>query len=278
MADYDLALTPTVKAKIRDLVKAYEQLDKRIVAFIAKELTEGPAELEAWVLYQQTKIGQINQQLFILTNTYDFVGTDRVVDEIVRTSYLNGVRQVGSLLPSALLQAPTAMRGIQTETKALLSKARSNYQLAGNRAHRKAITEVADLVTSNNIGTRKAIRMNVTKLRKDGVPPFIDKANRQWTTRNYVDMATRTAVNRAHLRGKLDRVTELGYQLVKVPKGRTRSGLNTCDRCKPWENTILSLTDTATPPAKATLATAQAAGLFHPRCGHTVNLYDPDLE
>jgi hypothetical protein len=106
------------------------------------------------------------------------------------------------------------------------------------------------------------------RLVSKGVTGFTDSAGRNWELSAYVEMATRTATQRAYNTAHLDRMQQMGFDLFTV----TDDG-HPCPLCQPWQGQILSVV--ADPRADATIADATAAGLFHPNCRHTLLAYDP---
>lgn len=108
------------------------------------------------------------------------------------------------------------------------------------------------------------------KLVRQGVSGYRDSKGRNWELSAYVEMATRTAVERAFNVSHLDRMQALGFDLFTV----TDDG-HPCPLCQPWQGKILSVTPNVS--ADATIEAATAAGLFHPRCRHTLVGYIPGV-
>jgi hypothetical protein len=108
------------------------------------------------------------------------------------------------------------------------------------------------------------------KLVRQGVSGYRDSKGRNWELSAYVEMATRTAVERAFNVSHLERMQALGLDLFTV----TDDG-HPCPLCLPWQGEILSVGPDSR--ADATIADATAAGLFHPRCRHTLVGYIPGV-
>ncbi|MDQ7794139.1 MAG: phage minor capsid protein [bacterium] len=109
-------------------------------------------------------------------------------------------------------------------------------------------------------------------LRAEGITGFRDAAGREWNMKTYADMVARTTTMEAHLTGTANRLLEHGHDLVRISQHA-----GACEKCRPWEGRILSLTGKT--PGYPTLETARDAGLFHPRCRHAYGLYlDLDTE
>jgi hypothetical protein len=102
------------------------------------------------------------------------------------------------------------------------------------------------------------------------VSGYRDSKGRNWELSAYVEMATRTAVERAFNVSHLDRLQSLSLDLFTV----TDDG-HPCPLCLPWQGKLLSVGPDSR--ADATIADATAAGLFHPRCRHTLVGYIPGV-
>jgi hypothetical protein len=116
-----------------------------------------------------------------------------------------------------------------------------------------------------------------------GVTGFTDASGRNWNLASYVEMAVRTATQRAYNASHHDRFTRAGITYFTISTdGRP------CPLCAPWEGRVLAdgITGEVTEPAAdtgepvtfhvdATIGEATAAGLFHPNCRHTLNPFMP---
>lgn len=113
-----------------------------------------------------------------------------------------------------------------------------------------------------------------TKLLGNGIDGFTDSKGRNWELTAYVDMAVRTAAQRAYNVAHLDRMQALGVQYVTIP-----SDGHPCPLCLPWENTVLSIGPNVDPTVHTdgTLEEAVAAGLEHPRCRHVPVAFFPGV-
>lgn len=118
-----------------------------------------------------------------------------------------------------------------------------------------------------------------------GVTGFTDKAGKRWNLSTYVEMAVRTATQRAYNAAHEARLVSMGVTYFTVSDtGRP------CPLCLPWQGRVLSAggaTEVMTWAADrdqhvtfrvdATVAEATAAGLFHPMCKHTLTAYLPGV-
>lgn len=122
------------------------------------------------------------------------------------------------------------------------------------------------------------------ELTSRGVTGFTDKSGREWNLATYVEMATRTATQRAYNASHRERLTLAGITYFTISTtGRP------CPLCAPWEGKVLADTpgevtepdasngDPVTFHVAATIEEATAAGLFHPNCKHTLTAYLPGV-
>jgi len=100
-----------------------------------------------------------------------------------------------------------------------------------------------------------------------GITGFTDKSGRDWALSSYVEMAVRTASQRAHNASHLERMRAIGIEYFTVPA----SG-HPCPFCFPWQGRVITAEPIENPviPVAGTIEQATAAGLFHPNCRHTL--------
>jgi hypothetical protein len=98
-----------------------------------------------------------------------------------------------------------------------------------------------------------------------GVTGFTDKSGREWALSSYVEMAVRTASQRAYNASRLQVIQSLGGNLVFVSDDG-----HPCPQCLPWQNVVLCIVPDGEHPS---VADATAAGLFHPQCRHHLAEY-----
>lgn len=142
-----------------------------------------------------------------------------------------------------------------------------------------ALTQIMDKATP-----AEAQAQAWRELSAKGVTGFTDKSGRQWNLATYVEMATRTAAQKAYNASHRDRLTLAGINYFTISTtGRP------CPLCAPWEGKVLAdrgAGEVTEPNAKnstefvtfhvaATIEEAIAAGLFHPNCKHTLVAYLP---
>lgn len=117
------------------------------------------------------------------------------------------------------------------------------------------------------------------ELTSRGVTGFTDTKGREWNLSTYVEMAVRTATQRAYNASHRERLTLAGITFF-TPSNTGRP----CRLCAPWEGKVLAdvgsstvTEDGHTFDVAATIEEAMAAGLFHPNCEHTLLAYLPGV-
>jgi len=140
---------------------------------------------------------------------------------------------------------------------------------------------MAEVVASGVTGVkdRRAVTAAaLDRFAKAGIDGFTDSAGRNWNLESYAEMATRSALGRAHLAGTLDKYLAEGREYVIISDSPEE-----CPTCRPYEGKVLSLgadippTDLGGLQYAGTLAAAIAKGLFHPNCTHRANVFIPGL-
>lgn len=129
-------------------------------------------------------------------------------------------------------------------------------------------------VLDNNITPAQAQAMAWRVFVSEGVTGFTDRSGRNWSLSAYVEMAVRTAAQRAFNASHLARMQALGIEYFTVPYSA-----HTCPKCFPWQGKVLTATEIENPviPVAGTIADAVAAGLWHPNCKHPLTAVFPGV-
>jgi hypothetical protein len=129
-------------------------------------------------------------------------------------------------------------------------------------AYRAATLTALDVIADN--GTQALAQQAAWRqLTERGITGFVDSRGRKWNLASYVEMASRTAVNRTYRAANLARMVDAGFTTFTVPGDG-----HPCPQCRPWEHRVLTL-DGPSP----TIAEAEAAGLWHPNCRHSLSVF-----
>lgn|GEM_PF-2180421 len=129
---------------------------------------------------------------------------------------------------------------------------------------RRAIAEE----TKSGAGTDAISRQIASMIENNGIFGLVDKAGRTWSPEVYADMLVKTKLTEARNNGLMNSLLSVGQDLVEV------SAHGATDACGNWEGRILSITGYS--KLYPSVQDASMAGLFHPRCKHTLNAAPAD--
>jgi len=100
---------------------------------------------------------------------------------------------------------------------------------------------------------------------------FTDKIGRNWNTKSYLDMLTKTVMASTLNEVYLNTLINEGHDLVKVSQNGAK------DDCLKWEGKVLSITGST--KGYPTVSEARATGqVFHPRCKHRMVVYNEEMD
>lgn len=160
-----------------------------------------------------------------------------------------------------------AIQALQAATE---QKLRDSIRTVGRSTEdvfrRVGLEEVA-LGTAAGLTRRETTRRIAGKLGEEGVTSFVDRAGRRWKLDVYAAMVARTTQREAVTLGVVDRMVQVGLDLVTVSRHP-----HSCDICTPFEGKTYSLTGrtkgyeviTVFPP-------------FHPNCRHSIGAAKENL-
>lgn len=192
-----------------------------------------------------------------------------------------GPGNVHAILPHDV----NAARLMAEDLESRLTAATQRITRVADDAHRAAVIAAAvEQILPGKATPQEAQAQAWRQLVSRGVTGFTDKAGREWNLTSYVEMAVRTATQRAYNASHRERLTLAGIDYFTISTtGRP------CGLCAPWEGKVLAdrgageVTEThatgdpVTFTVAATIEEATAAGLFHPNCKHTLTAYLPGV-
>lgn len=261
------------------LVSMYEAAELAMLERIAHSLASGIAAPD----WQLTKLNEL--QLLIgrerrLLADLAGLSSREIADAIMKAYNLGQASAMASTAmaangPSAASVA-SAMR-----VRALVAEATMGIVGSHGRILRSFediySTVIADASGVAMLGVetrRQAAQRALDRFANQGVVGFTDRLGRQWEARSYVEMSMRTTIHKASIQGHVDRLQQRGHDLVIVSDHSQE-----CELCRPWEGKVLSISGIRHVEVRTagTLAEAEAAGLFHPGCRHTIGAYFPGV-
>lgn len=208
----------------------------------------------------------------------------QVVDEASRNGNLTAMREIRQLAgtgttlgPGLLPHDVNSARLMAEDLARRLDAAALRMTRFADDAYRAATTSAALAQILDKARPAEAQAQAWRELSAKGVTGFTDKAGREWNLSSYVEMATRTATQKAFNASHKDRLTQAGIVYFTISTtGRP------CPLCAPWEGRVLAdagkgvaTEDGFTFEIAATVEEATATGLFHPNCKHTLSAFLP---
>ena len=251
----------------KDIIRTYVKgLDKDISAYLKEELKQGSlSTLKKYkeVMGDKYKANKSVNKSFFRTN-------DRKV-----TALINSVNNDLKKGNSAVLRL-TNDQYRQAIFKSQLYV--SNGVLTPKQAQAIA---VSDIKKAKELEEYKLTTLGVDKANKDflrgGLNSIVYKDGKRVNIASYVQMAIRTAGQRAHLMGEGKFRKGYGYHLVKVTTHGT-----SCKLCQGWQGQIL-IDDVYGGGSKKDgkyplLSDAMKQGFLHPNCKHGLTTYFPEID
>jgi len=281
----------TLESLGRAVAQQYQVLEQGLMQLLADAIrkgvdTEALVERVAIAVEMQTKAQQLVDQL----------ATDTLAQQVIQTAAAEGDR-------AALAQLGLA-DSIRTNYSAFspdsaLGIASISAQLQGGLAgiapqilrgvadrYRNVVANVTTLTVGGAITRYEAQREATRQLLAEGLPSIDYSGGRRMPIGSYVEMATRTATNRAWQEATVGRLAGSGVTLVTIVVG-----IGACKACAAWSGRILSTNGVTgdievehatedrliTVHVDGTLQQARAHGWNHPNCRCTIAAYFPGL-
>ncbi len=162
-------------------------------------------------------------------------------------------------------EAREAIAKVQYEVDASIQSGIRHMRRDADDVYQQIIDAARDTREAEWDTLRKASKDALDAFADRGVTGFTDRAGRRWGLPEYADMAMRTGIQRAALAATVSSMQRWGMDLCFVNKH-----MGCCPKCAKWQGVILSLRGTGGHPS---LDDAMADGLFHPNCGHVLQVY-----
>lgn len=220
-------------------------------------------------------------------------GTAAAVEQLGFTQAATGASTAmlnGEPLPFAVgltPQAATAAAQIGLELANALDDVRQRILRSTADAYQETIARFAGERALGVTTGRQSRTRAVADFLGQGLTGFTDRAGRNWRIGSYVEMASRTATNRAWISAHVARWQAAGISLVSIVRG-----VDSCQECATWSGRILSTDGTpagtvtlehattgepVTLTIAGTLDDARAGGWNHPNCRCTLAPVFPGL-
>lgn len=130
--------------------------------------------------------------------------------------------------------------------------------------YRDALNQVVGKLITGTITQQQAVRQVVTKWSDKGIPAFIDKSGRKWSTEAYVNMVCRSTSNNVANEMQDERMKDYGVDLVE-----TSSHMGARPKCAPYQGRIFSMSGKSKKyPAWSSTSYGDPAGILGVNCRH----------
>lgn len=253
----------------------YAEGTTRLLELIARSTAKG-MDRPQWAQERLAALLRLRRNAQTIVAAMQDHGTDAVLG-VLEDAYRGG-RLTPLTNPGMVGTHQRAIGALAADTVRVLESTSPRVLRWTEDVYRQVISEASAPAVLGVETRRETAARALDRFAAHGVTGFRDAAGRNWRLESYTEMATRTAVGRAHLGGTLDRFTETGVDLVMVSNSPEE-----CPLCRPYEGTVLSLSG-ATPtdlPAgiryMGSHSEARARGLHHPSCTHRISRYTPGL-
>lgn len=290
---------PTIDDLVKTLLDLYTGVEQRLARDIAVSLRAG-IDSPDWAQQKLQALGELRTRTQRILAKLGQDSDDRVRQAIALAAQRGGQQALRELHIQAEAPLPDLVRAVEAlpGIGALVRLARElALTLRSTHAqilrwtldsYRDVVARAALPEVLLGVQTRRQAAQHAWgQLLDRGVTGFVDEAGRRWELASYTEMAVRTGTAQAMRQGHMDRLTDEGEDLVIVSDSPRE-----CRLCRPWERKILSLSgrnagrvlredeivdDRIIAVNVTPIATARAAGLFHPNCTHSTSLYLPGV-
>ena len=269
-----MAVSPDMAANVaKELLDTYLAAERLMLQAVASRLARG-IDTDGWAEAKLAETVALRRELERIVRTLEDA-TPRQISRAIERAYSIGTAAAGNDLVATGRVAiaftgggeGVAIRLLARELSGTLSQVAFNALRSAEDAYRDVVVEAARQVSIGTQTRRQAAQAALNAFGERGIAGFVDAAGRNWDMASYTEMAVRTTSGRAAVAGHADKLADSGLDLVQVSDAPEE-----CEICRPWEGRILSLRGRT--PNRPTLAEAEAAGLFHPNCRHSIGLYD----
>ncbi|MGI5418663.1 phage minor capsid protein [Actinomadura luteofluorescens] len=256
MADLPPSASPALAdglAHVETIVDLHAQWETTTLRFMAGRIAVG-IDHPDWPRQQAARLAEIRRDLDRTVQRLADIAGPEIVD-MIAAAYERG----HDAEPGPDRRASLARR--------VLDAMRDLWRrLTGNatRSYQRAVTVGTHAPDGQR---RQAVQRELNRTADRGLTVDRDDRGRAQALVPRVQVVLQTAAGNAAMDGYLDRMVAEGEDLVRVTLSP-----HPCPVCEPWEDRILSVTTSTRYPS---IATARAAGLWHPRCRHTIEQYRP---
>jgi len=262
------------------LAQAYHDAESRIVSRIAAAISNG-LEAPTWEFDSLARAQALRaeaQSVLVQTNNAFARGLSGFVENTYSQAGADTLIGLGDSVPyvkAGSLTKRAATSAISRELTDRVNAASSTMLRRVDDVYRRTVGNVVQATVARGISRKDAAREAMDVFAKNGIGTFADKSGRNWKLGDYVDMATRTGLQKAQMQGHEDTLKANDLDLVVA-----QPGPRACKVCDKWARSILSISGvtgkikaaneitggTITVTVDDTLSAARAGGFQHPNC------------
>lgn len=269
------ALTPTDEQSIRDLVAVYERAEITIIDAVARLVRSGKKDgwSTVWADRKRNDIVVELNRLRLMLNASNAEARG-LLDEALTRAYANAAQTALGAVPTGAALTPglvgitgdAAIRDLVAQTTGRLAGMHLLAISQARTAMQQAIAAASSQALTGVITRRAAAQSVLDKFAAQGITGYVTNTNRHISLGAAVEAQTRNVVMRARINGFSDGLADLGHDLVYVSDSPQE-----CKTCRPFEGKVLSLTGRT--PGYLTVREAEAKGLHHANCTHSLSAY-----
>lgn len=252
----------------RRLEQLYADVEVSLLRYIAKRLARGLGD-DDWAVKRLGEAGVVRSRARRIVSSLQRERDKEVVRMVVAAHAAgaeSAARTTGIAATIATVDSEAASRALVHALSGNLSQADLRILRSADDIYRRVIANVTARGLADEFTRRAAAQAALDMFADTGITGFTDMAGRNWNLASYTEMAARTSIHNAARQGVIDGVRATGRDLVMISGSPA-----CCDLCAPWEGQVVSLDGMTT--GYPTLSDAEADGVFHPGCRHTVAPY-----
>lgn len=252
----------------RRLEQLYADVEVSLLRYIAKRLARGLGD-DDWAVKRLGEAGVVRSRARRIVSSLQRERDKEIVRMVVAAHAAgaeSAARTTGIAATIATVDSEAASRALVHALSGNLSQADLRILRSADDIYRRVIANVTARGLADEFTRRAAAQAALDMFADTGITGFTDMAGRNWSLASYTEMAARTSIHNAERQGVIDGVRATGRDLVMISGSPA-----CCDLCAPWEGQVVSLDGMTT--GYPTLSDAEADGVFHPGCRHTVAPY-----
>ncbi|MCI0767434.1 phage minor capsid protein [Bacillus sp. TL12] len=268
------------------VVDIYNAIEEELLLNMAKILkndiellltAENAEQYQHWRMVQLNKLGVLNKQQ-INTIARHSGKTVEEVRTMLQTAGYTAVEQHEGIYKKAVQSGLLAAAPVAQTSAALIGilnayerQALETFNLVNTTMLNQAqqvyldvLNQTVGKVLSGVITPQQALRQTVSKWAQKGIPAFIDKAGKRWSTEGYVNLVCRSTSNNVANEMQDERMKQHKVDLCEVS-----SHLSARPGCAPYQGKIYSMSGKSKKyPAFSTTTYGEASGLLGCNCRH----------